>query len=242
MKNVVDEIRSLLQTTKDPENGRPINDRQIQEVVVDEQQVRLRLGLTTHSKLLHDDFKEQVRQLLQSKLRLDQSIEIDITDFDRPFLAKGQVGLTCKSVIAVGSGKGGVGKSTVATSMALTLHRAGCKVGLLDADVYGPSVPHLLGASGRPEIQDEKIQPIIVDGMPVLSIGFMVSTDQAIIWRGPMLHSSVTRFLRDTNWGDLDYLIIDMPPGTGDVALTLSQLLPLDRRCRRLYPTRSGPD
>ncbi len=95
----------------------------------------------------------------------------------------------------------------------------------MDADVYGPSIPHLLGLTGRPEIVDGKIQPIDADGMPVMSMGFVLEKDQAVIWRGPMLHGSITQFLRDTHWGELDYLIIDLPPGTGDVVLTLSQLL-----------------
>ena len=130
-------------------------------------------------------------------------------------------------MIAVGSGKGGVGKSTIAASLAVGLKRAGCKVGLMDADVYGPSIPHLLGIQGQPEMIDDKIKPIVMDGMPVMSMGFVIRRDQAVVWRGPMLHGAITQFLRDTDWGNLDYLIIDMPPGTGDVALTLSQLLPL---------------
>jgi ATP-binding protein involved in chromosome partitioning len=140
----------------------------------------------------------------------------------------GTVGLTAKSVIAVGSGKGGVGKSTIATSIALGLTRSGCKVGLMDADVYGPSVPHLLGLHGQPEREGEsKIKAFEHAGMKVISMGFFVPAGEAVVWRGPMLHGAITQLLRDTAWGDLDYLIIDMPPGTGDIALTLSQLLPL---------------
>ncbi|NIL99323.1 MAG: P-loop NTPase [Planctomycetales bacterium] len=104
---------------------------------------------------------------------------------------------------------------------------AGCRVGLMDADVYGPSIPHLLGLTGQPEVHEKRITPVEKDGLKVISIGFLVPPDQAVIWRGPMLHGAITNFLRDTEWGHLDYLIIDMPPGTGDVALTLSQLLPL---------------
>ena len=131
-------------------------------------------------------------------------------------------------VVSVTSGKGGVGKSTVAAAIACGLHRAGSRVGLMDADVYGPSVPHLLGVSGRPQItEDKKIEPADCDGMKIISMGLMVPDDEPIVWRGPMLHGAITQFLRDTAWGDLDYLIIDMPPGTGDIALTLSQLLPL---------------
>ena len=156
-------------------------------------------------------------------------VAFEVVDHPRPPARLGQIALRAKSVIAVGSGKGGVGKSTVAASLALTLRRLGAKVGLMDADVYGPSVPHLLGLSGRPSVTaDKRIEPIKLAGeMPVMSMGFLVEPDQAVIWRGPMLHGSINQFLGDTNWGELDYLIIDMPPGTGDVALTLSQSVPL---------------
>ena len=120
-----------------------------------------------------------------------------------------------------------MGKSTLASSLAIALHRAGSHVGIMDADVYGPSLPHLLGVSGRPEVVEKKIQPVDSNGLKVMSMGFLVSADEAVVWRGPMLHGAITQFLRDTAWGELDYLIIDMPPGTGDIALTLSQLLPL---------------
>jgi len=137
--------------------------------------------------------------------------------------------LTAKSVIAVGSGKGGVGKSTIAATLALGLKRAGSKVGLLDTDVYGPSIPHLLGLEGvpPPAVVEGRVPPVLYEGMPVMSMGFLLPPGKAVIWRGPMLHSYVTQFLRDVAWGDLDYLIIDMPPGTGDIALSLSQVLPL---------------
>ena len=137
------------------------------------------------------------------------------------------MGLTAKSVIAVGSGKGGVGKSTIAACLALGLKRAGAVVGLMDADVYGPSVPHLLGITGKPEAARGRILPVEPPGLRVMSMGFFVPPGEAVVWRGPMLHGAITQFFRDTLWGELDYLVIDMPPGTGDIALTLSQLLPL---------------
>ncbi len=150
-----------------------------------------------------------------------------MASFHRPAEKIGQIGLACKSVVAVGSGKGGVGKSTIAASVALGLAKAGSVVGLMDADVYGPSIPHLLGVNRRPEVVENRIQPIEVGGVKVISMGFLVPPGEAVVWRGPMLHGAITQFLRDTAWGELDYLIIDMPPGTGDIALTLSQLLPL---------------
>ncbi|MEZ5940465.1 MAG: Mrp/NBP35 family ATP-binding protein [Planctomycetaceae bacterium] len=147
-----------------------------------------------------------------------------------------KIGLNVKNIIAVGSGKGGVGKSTVSASIAYGLKHYGATVGLMDADVYGPSIPHLVGAKGQPEVKQyqtndgrtiERIQPIEVDGLKLMSMGFMISEDQAVIWRGPMLHKALSQFLQQSEWGELDYLIIDMPPGTGDVALTLSQMVPL---------------
>jgi ATP-binding protein involved in chromosome partitioning len=157
------------------------------------------------------------------------AVTIELVSHPRPPARTGQIALRAKSVIAVGSGKGGVGKSTIAVGLALTLRRLGARVGLMDADVYGPSVPHLLGLSGRPSVNAAKrIEPIMLgDDMPVMSMGFLIEPDQAVIWRGPMLHGSINQFLADTDWGELDYLIIDMPPGTGDVALTLSQAIPL---------------
>ena len=130
-------------------------------------------------------------------------------------------------MIAVGSGKGGVGKSTIAASIAYGLKNGGATVGLMDADVYGPSIPHLLGVNERPHLENNRLQPVMKDGLRVMSMGFLVPPGEAVVWRGPMLHGAITQFLRDTEWGPLDYLIIDMPPGTGDIALTLSQLLPL---------------
>ena len=135
-------------------------------------------------------------------------------------------------IIAVGSGKGGVGKSTVAATLALGLQELGGSVGLLDADVYGPSIPHLFGAAGKPAVVQtpgpdgqpvEKLVPTEAGGIKLMSMGFMVGEDQAVVWRGPMLHRALTQFLQQTAWGELDYLVVDMPPGTGDVALTLSQ-------------------
>ena len=139
----------------------------------------------------------------------------------------GEIGLAAKTVVAVGSGKGGVGKSSIAAYLACGLRRAGCEVGLMDADVYGPSIPHLFGSRERPQMIGDRIQPVVVDGLRVMSMGLLVPEGEAVIWRGPMLHTALTQFLRDTAWGDLDYLMIDMPPGTGDVAISLSQLLPL---------------
>ena len=133
-----------------------------------------------------------------------------------------------KNVIAVASGKGGVGKSTTTTNLALALAAEGARVGILDADIYGPSQPMMMGISGRPESEDGKtMEPMHNHGVQVMSIGFLVDDDQAMIWRGPMATQALDQLLRQTNWDDLDYLLVDMPPGTGDIALTLSQRVPL---------------
>ena len=133
-----------------------------------------------------------------------------------------------RNVIAVGSGKGGVGKSTTAVNLALALQRLGARVGILDADVYGPSVPAMLGLSGRPESPDDKsIEPLRAFGVEAMSIGLLVDQDTPMIWRGPMATSALTQLFADTRWGDLDYLLVDLPPGTGDIQLTLAQKIPV---------------
>ena len=132
------------------------------------------------------------------------------------------------AIIAVGSGKGGVGKTTISVNLAVALTKLGYKVGLLDADVYGPNVPLMLGASGQPQANSEnKIEPMHAHGLKVISVGFLNPGDKPVIWRGPMLHSIIRQFLGSVQWGKLDYLVVDLPPGTGDVALSLIQTVPL---------------
>jgi ATP-binding protein involved in chromosome partitioning len=133
-----------------------------------------------------------------------------------------------KNIIAVASGKGGVGKTTVAVNLALSLGKSGAKVGLLDADIYGPSVPLMLGLTASPEVHENKIQPPVADGVKVISMGFFYEkSQQAGIYRGPIVSGIVKQFLTDVNWGELDYLIIDLPPGTGDAPLTIAQTIPI---------------
>jgi ATP-binding protein involved in chromosome partitioning len=131
------------------------------------------------------------------------------------------------AIIAVGSGKGGVGKTTLAVNLAIALSTMGHKVGLIDGDVYGPNVPLMLGADEQPKVLGEKIAPINSHGLKVISVGFLNPGDKPLIWRGPMLHSIIRQFLGSVEWGELDYLVIDLPPGTGDVALSLIQTVPL---------------
>ncbi len=222
------DIERALAQFKDPETGRSVAEAgQVRDIKLEDGRLSLTLALSTHSAALWQETRQELIALLRARFPHLADVSVELAIHDRPPLKLGQVGLEAKSVIAVGSGKGGVGKSTIAVSLALGLAREGSKVGLLDADVYGPSVPHLLGVDRKPEIINSKIQPIDAAGLKVMSIGFLVPPGEAVVWRGPMLHHSLTQFLRDTAWGALDYLIIDMPPGTGDVALSLSQLVPL---------------
>ena len=141
--------------------------------------------------------------------------------------ARGLVDLPIRNAIAIGSGKGGVGKTTVAVNVAVCLAQSGSSVGLLDADIYGPNIPTMMGVNRLPPIKNDKLQPALAFGVKVMSIGFLVRPDQPLIWRGPMLHSAIRQFLSDVDWGELDYLVVDLPPGTGDAALSLAQTLPL---------------
>lgn len=157
---------------------------------------------------------KEVEVNMSARVRNPKTVTIDQNQF--------------KHVIAVGSGKGGVGKSTVSVNLALALASDGAKVGLLDADIYGPNIPRMLGIDRLPDKQtDGKIPLAEIHGMKVMSIGFLVQNGQPLIWRGPMLHSAIQQFITDFDWGELDYFIVDLPPGTGDVQLSLSQTLPL---------------
>jgi ATP-binding protein involved in chromosome partitioning len=223
-----DAVLHALDDFTDPETGRSIVKLgQVHGVKLDGDRVSLTLGLTTLTAAVWSETREELIEHLRTRLPQLAAVDVRVERHDRPPEKMGQIGLAVKCVIAVGSGKGGVGKSTIAAVLAYGLSRAGSRVGLMDADVYGPSIPHLLGSDAQPTLVGERIRPVEVDGLTVMSMGFLVPQGEAVIWRGPMLHQALTQFLRDTDWGELDWLIIDMPPGTGDVALSLSQLLPL---------------
>lgn len=132
-----------------------------------------------------------------------------------------------KHIIAVASGKGGVGKSTVSANLSVTLAQSGAKVGLMDADIYGPNIPMMMGVPEPPQKEGDKIKPAEAHGVKIMSMGFFVPEETAIVWRGPMVHTAIQQFFRDVLWGDLDYLLVDLPPGTGDAQLSLSQIVPL---------------
>jgi ATP-binding protein involved in chromosome partitioning len=221
-----DDIRQALADFPDPETGRKALDmNQLVDVQVDGDRVSIRFAVTTHSFPIWDDVRDNLVDRIKQRVPKVTHVEVERAEHHRPPPKAGQLGVPVRSVIAVGSGKGGVGKSTVATSLAFALQRMGAKVGLLDADVYGPSVPHLTGTVDQAQ-EAQQGKPAVVDGVSIMSIGYLVPPEQAVIWRGPLLHRSVTQMLGQTQWGELDYLVIDMPPGTGDVALTLSQVIP----------------
>lgn len=221
-------VEAALRDFCDPETGRSVvQQEQVRDIQVQGNAVTLTLALSTWSAPLWQETKEAAEEKLREKLPALQSVKVDLAIHERPAEKLGQVCLTVKGLITVGSGKGGVGKSTVAAGLAIGLQRAGCRVGLLDADFYGPSIPHLLGINGSPQQENNEVIPVDCNGMPVMSIGLLIPPDQAVVWRGPMLHNHMNLFVGQTRWGELDYLIVDMPPGTGDIALSLSQMLPV---------------
>jgi ATP-binding protein involved in chromosome partitioning len=221
-------VQKILDKFPEPETGRSlVQTGQVYQVDYSGDYLRVKIGLTRFVAPIREKIREQLREHLRQHLASAREIEVEIAEHHRPAEKLGPVGLAAKAVVAVGAGKGGVGKSTVAVLLAWGLKQAGARVGLLDADVFGPSLPHLLGAHEQPFIEGGKIQPTFVAGVPLMSMGLLVPPGEAVIWRGPMLHNALLQFLKDTNWGELDYLVVDLPPGTGDAALSLSQLIPL---------------
>lgn len=184
--------------------------------------------LTTPACPVKDELKAQSEKLVKA-LPGVEAVEIKMTSNVRPTAPQAnRISLPkVRNVIAVASGKGGVGKSTVAVNIAAALVKTGARVGLLDADIYGPSIPLMLGVKQRPESVNNKLVPLERHGIRLMSIGFLVPDDQAVVWRGPMVHGALTQFMTQVEWGDLDYLLVDMPPGTGDAQLTMSQNAPL---------------
>jgi len=203
----------------------------IQNIVIEDQKVSFEVVLTTPACPLKDHIEHACRNAIAHFI--DKNIAVDVHMTSRVLGKEGNQLLGIKNIILVSSGKGGVGKSTVAANLALSLHAKGAKTGLLDADIYGPSLPIMFGLEGeKPQsVQHEdgtvKIQPIEKFGVKLLSIGFFTDPNQPIPWRGPMATSAIKQLLNDTDWGDLDYLVIDMPPGTGDIHITVAQNYPI---------------
>lgn len=231
-----EQLRILVSNVVEPVTERPLGElKMVRDTFVNGTDARVKIELPTPAYPASKELESRIRQRIQfAASELQPRIELHSTVRGRD--SGGRIGLNVHNVIAVGSGKGGVGKSTVAASLACGLHSFGCRVGLMDADVYGPSIPHMMNATGRPgasEIHDEqgnrimRMEPIDASGVKLMSMGFFIEQGQSVVWRGPMLHKALTQFLKDTQWGELDYLIIDLPPGTGDVSLTLAQQIGL---------------
>ncbi len=223
------DVLDALKGVKDPDIQRDLVDLgMVRNIQIGDGTLDLTINLTTPACPLKAKIEGDVRQALASRLGTDLKVNVHMASEVRGkgIAEKGDIP-GVKNVIAVGSGKGGVGKSTMAAAIAYGLQAHGSKVGLMDADVYGPSVPHLVGASGRPMARGDRIQPIEAGGLKLMSMGFLLEPERAVIMRGPMLHGIIQQFLHQVDWGDLDYLVIDLPPGTGDVPLTLAQALPL---------------
>ncbi len=220
-------VLQALGKVKDPELGKDlVSLGMIEDVKVEGGKVSFVVNLTTPACPLKDEIRGSALAAVEA---LDGVSDVEITMGAKvPVGQKKSAPSNIKNVIAVASGKGGVGKSTVAVNMAVILAQKGAKVGLLDADIYGPNIPTMMGVDRLGGTSAEKkILPGEGHGVKVISIGFMVKPEQALIWRGPMLHSAIKQFINDVDWGELDYLVVDLPPGTGDVQLSLSQTLEL---------------
>ena len=225
-----DSIEEALSGIVDPHTGLDlVTGKSVNDCVVDNQNVSIDLVLGYPAKGWHPNLKQEVVDVV-SKLENIQSVDVRIkTQVVSHEVQKGVTPLkNVRNVIAVASGKGGVGKSTVSANLALALSAEGANTGVLDADIYGPSQPRMLGVGGRPESKDGKsLEPMNSYHVQVMSIGFLIEEDTPMIWRGPMVTQALEQLLQDTQWRDLDYLIIDLPPGTGDIQLTLAQKVPV---------------
>ena len=225
-----DTVRAALSRVVDPsfENDL-VSLGAVKQLAVENGRVSFTIEWPTHAASARGERLDQIRSAVAA---LDGVIGVEIASTVNVRSAtapeQGRPPLPgVKNVLAVGAGKGGVGKTTVSVNLALSLARSGARVGILDGDIYGPNIPLMLGLQAELASDGEQIRPAEKFGLQVVSIGFLTSDDQAVIWRGPMVHGAIQQFFRDVGWRDLDYLIIDMPPGTGDVALSLSQTVPV---------------
>ena len=221
-----DQVIEALREVQDPELRKDlVTLNMIKDIEINGGKVAFTVELTTPACPLRTQIQKDAEQAV---LALEGVDTVDVTMGARVPADDKIQDLAIKAILAVGSGKGGVGKSTVAVNLAVALAQCGAAVGLLDADIYGPNVPTMMGVDALPPTpQGSKIQTAQAHGVKVMSIGFMVTPGQPLIWRGPMLHSAIKQFLNDVDWGELDYLIVDLPPGTGDVQLSLVQTVPL---------------
>jgi ATP-binding protein involved in chromosome partitioning len=225
-----EQVHSALQEAVDPNTGKDFfATKSARNIRVDGGNVALEIELGYPAKTQ----LEPIRKLISQKLRSIPGVEtvnVEVTSKIVSHSVQRGVKLVpgVKNIIAVASGKGGVGKSTTAVNLALGLAAEGASVGILDADIYGPSQPTMLGITGRPESRDGKtLEPMVGHGLQAISIGFLIDIDTPMVWRGPMVTQALEQLLKDTRWRDIDYLVVDMPPGTGDIQLTLAQKVPV---------------
>jgi ATP-binding protein involved in chromosome partitioning len=224
-----DQVLSALRGVVDPDLHKDIVTLGfVKDVAVAGGEVDFTIELTTPACPVKDDMKAQAEALVRALPGVTAArAKMTANVSTRGGMGRQQVpGI--RNIVAVGAGKGGVGKSTTSVNLAVALAQKGARVGLIDGDVYGPNIPQMLGLTEAPEVSPEKrILPPQALGIKVISMGMLVPPDQPIIWRGPMLHGAVQQFMRDVEWGELDYLVVDLPPGTGDVALSMAQSVPM---------------
>lgn len=226
-----EQVLQALSTVNDPDLKKDlVTLNMIEDVEVTDALISFKVVLTTPACPLKEKIETDCREAIAKISALQVTITMDARPIN--LRADKLILPNVKNIIAVVSGKGGVGKSTVASNLALALHQLGAKVGLLDADIYGPSVPIMFGIHEAPDMKvvDGKniMLPVERHGIKLMSIGFMIEPNQAVVWRGPMVSSAIRQFINDTDWGELDYLILDMPPGTGDIHLTMGQIIPVN--------------
>src|ERR671910_478334 len=225
----VDQVLTSLRKVVDPELHKDIVSMgMIKDLAITDEKVSFTLELTTPACPFNDDIEQDVRAAISDIGVQNLDLKVTAGVMEGRAISMDELIPDVKNIIAVASGKGGVGKTTIAVNLALALARTGAKVGLLDADIYGPSVPLMMGAEASPQVINNKIQPPNVEGVKVISMGFFYEqSQQAGIYRGPIISGIIKQFLTDVNWGEIDYLIIDLPPGTGDAPLTLAQTIPI---------------
>ncbi len=226
-----EQVIEILKQVQDPELKRDIVALgMVKEIRVEGDRVWIGLEMTTESVAIRDGVTKEVRKKLSDNGAKEATVQISTAQRKNAGGAAKNGIPGIRHIVAVASGKGGVGKSTVTVNLALALASSGNKVGIMDADIYGPNIPLMLGVNHatRPSVNDEdKMIPIEAFGIKMISMGVLVPPDQPMVWRGPMLHSAVTQFFQKVSWGELDYLLVDLPPGTGDVQLSLVQTVPL---------------
>jgi len=225
-----EKVLEALKVVRDPDLHKDIVSLGfVRSVEIDGDAVAVNIELTTPACPVRDELKNAAVLAIRAGVPAVRNVSVEMTSkvTQRDQRQKAAVLPGVKNTIAVASGKGGVGKSTVSVNLAVALAKEGARVGLVDADIYGPSIPLMMGITGRPTLHNQRLQPMENWGVKVMSIGFLVDPMQAVIWRGPMASGAVKQFMTDVDWGELDYLVFDLPPGTGDIQLTLVQTLPL---------------